>query len=103
MTLLRFWRNTAVAATPPGGTATLTQNILGYEWDASPDNGFAPAGLIDLSSTTLAITSYMRDYGSTDGSGTATHNLTVYKDPILGCPRVRDGNRVLGMGAKLSA
>ncbi|MGC2222053.1 MAG: DUF4082 domain-containing protein [Methylocella sp.] len=85
MTLLRFWRNTAVAATPSGQTATLTQNILGYEWDAAPDNGFSPAGLIDLSSTTLAISQdYMRDYGSTDGSGTATHNLTYYKDPSSG-------------------
>ena len=85
MTLLRFWRNTAVAATPSGQTATLTQNILGYEWDAAPDNGVAPAGLINLSSTTLAISqNYMRDYGATDGSGTATHNLTLYKDPSSG-------------------
>jgi hypothetical protein len=86
MTLLRFWRNSAVAATPSGQTATLTQNILGYEWDAaSPDNGLSPGGLISLSSTTLAISlDYMRDYGATDGSGTATHNLTLYKDPSSG-------------------
>ena len=43
-----------------GATTTLTQNILGYEWDASPDNGFAPAGLIYLSSTTLNVSTFLR-------------------------------------------
>ncbi|MGJ0506231.1 MAG: DUF4082 domain-containing protein [Methylocystis sp.] len=80
MSGLRFWRNTSVASTPPGQTATLTQNILGYEWDASPDNGFAPGGLIDLSSTTLFVNSLLLyDYGYTYGNGTATHNLSLYK------------------------
>ena len=105
MTLLRLWRNTPnVVKTAPGGTWTLTQNYLGYEWDASsPDNGDGPSGLINLSSTTLPISlNYMRDYGSTDGTGTATHNITLYKDFVLQCPRVRGGNRFLGMGAKLN-
>ncbi len=84
MTLLRFWRNTSVAATPSGQTATLTQNILGYEWDEAPDNGFAPAGQIDLSSTTLSVATFLQDYGSTTGNGTAFHNLTLYKDPTAG-------------------
>src|SRR3984893_3997579 len=83
MSRLRFWRNTpSVAQTPPGQVTTLTQNILGVEWDVSPDNGFAPAGLIDLSSTTRNVGSnFLRDYGSLYGSGTATHNLTLYKNP----------------------
>src|SRR5207302_916951 len=68
----------------PGATTTLTQNILGYEWDASPDNGFAPGGLIDLSSTTLSVNTYLLDYGSTTGNSTATHNLTLYRDPSSG-------------------
>jgi hypothetical protein len=85
MSGLRFWRNTPnVAKAASGATTTLTQNILGYEWDASPDNGFAPAGLIDLSSTTLSVNTYLLDYGSTTGNGTATHNLTLYKDPTSG-------------------
>ena len=85
MSTLRFWRNTPnVSTLASGGTWTLTQNYLGYEWDASPDNGFAPAGLIDLSSTTLAVNTYLLDYGSTTGNGTATHNLTLYKDPSSG-------------------
>jgi hypothetical protein len=85
MSRLRFWRNTPnVSNATPGTTTTLTQNILGYEWDASPDNGFAPGGLIDLSSTTLSINTYLLDYGSTTGNGTATHNLTMYRDPSSG-------------------
>ncbi len=78
-TKLRFWANTSVAATPVGGTATLQQNILGYEWDTSPDNGFLPGGLIDLSSTTLPVSTQLLDYGNAVGNGTATHNLTLYR------------------------
>jgi hypothetical protein len=85
MSRLRFWRNTPnVSKTASGATTTLTQNILGYEWDASPDNGFAPAGLIDLSSTTLGVNTYLLDYGTATGNGTATHNLTLYRDPANG-------------------
>ena len=40
----------------PGQTASLEPSLLGYEWDSSPDNGFMPAGLIDLSTTTMRMT-----------------------------------------------
>jgi hypothetical protein len=80
MTKLRFWRNCPLAATAAGQTASLVQNYLGYEWDQSPDNGFRPAGLICLSSTTLSVGTYLLDYGLTTGPGVATHNLTLYKD-----------------------
>jgi hypothetical protein len=79
MTLLRFWRNTNVAKTASGQSGSLVTNLLGYEWDESPDNGFRPAGLIHLSSTTLAVAQYMLDYGLTDGAYTATHNLSLYR------------------------
>ena len=62
---LRFWRNTSVANLQAGQTATLTQNYLGYEWDEAPDNGFDPAGLVRLSSTTLPVDTYLLDYGNT--------------------------------------
>ena len=78
---LRFWRNTSVAGLQPGQTATLNQNYLGYEWDISPDNGFRPAGLVELSSTTIPVTQYLLDYGTVTGSATATHNLTLYRAP----------------------
>ena len=78
---LRFWRNTSVANLQPGQTATLTQNYLGYEWDTTPDNGFDPAGLVQLSSTTLDVNTYLLDYGNTTGNGTATHSLSLYRAP----------------------
>jgi hypothetical protein len=85
LTKLRFWRNTSVANTPAGQTASLTPGYLGYEWDSSPDNGFMPVGLVDLSSTTLSeIGSYNTDWGNIDTSGTATHNLVEYRDPTSG-------------------
>ncbi|WP_338103533.1 N,N-dimethylformamidase beta subunit family domain-containing protein, partial [Methylobacterium crusticola] len=65
----------------PGQTASLTQNYLGYEWDEAPDNGFDPAGLVRLSSTTLPVGTYLLDYGNTTGQGTATHSLTLYRAP----------------------
>ena len=84
-TNLRIWRNTSVANTAPGQTASLVQNLLGFEWDTSPDNGFRPAGLIDLSSTTQQVTgTYLLDYGNTFGNGTATHNLVEYRDAVSG-------------------
>ena len=82
---LRIWRNTSVANTAPGQTATLASGLLGYEWDSSPDNGFQPVGLVDLSSTTVAeTTAYNTEFGSVDTSGTATHNLVEYRDPTSG-------------------
>ena len=78
---LRFWRNTSVANLQPGQTATLTKNYLGYEWDEAPDNGFDPAGLVRLSSTTLPVSTYLLDYGNTVGNGVSTHNLTLYRAP----------------------
>jgi len=76
---LRFWRNTSVANLQPGQTATLTKNYLGYEWDEAVDNGFDPAGLVKLSSTTLPVSTYLLDYGNTTGNGVSTHNLTLYR------------------------
>jgi hypothetical protein len=79
---LRFWRNTSVANLQPGQTASLNKNYLGYEWDEAPANGFDPAGLVRLSSTTLdAGNYYLLDYGNTTGQGTVTHSLTLYRAP----------------------
>ena len=53
------------ARPPPWATGT-----LGYEWDEDLDNGFRPAGLVDLSSTTVRRRRrYLQDYGSTYGAG----------------------------------
>jgi methionine-rich copper-binding protein CopC len=78
---MRFWRNTRVANLNSGQSTTLGSGILGYEWDESPDNGFQPAGLIRLSTTTRSGVDYLKDYGSTYAPGTATHHLTMYRAP----------------------
>ncbi len=87
---LRFWRNTSVATLQPGQTATLGDYELGYEWDEDVDNGFRPAGLIDLSSTTQNVTQKFIDYGNTTAPGVATHSLTLY--------RAKSGALVFGAG-----
>jgi len=76
---LRFWRNTSVAALAPGQSETFPHGTLGYEWDEDVDNGFRPAGLLQLSSTTVNVSNRLLDYGSTYGPGTATHSLTLYR------------------------
>src|ERR1035437_2675329 len=83
-TQLRIWRNTSVANTAPGQTATLASDLLGYEWDSSPDNGFQPVGLVDLSTTTVTTPAYNTAFGNVDTSGTATNNLVEYRDPKSG-------------------
>ncbi len=79
---LRMWRNTSVATLPVGGTATFPVGTLGYEWNEDVDNGFRPAGDIDLSSTTVDLgtgTFHIQDYGSNYGGGIAKHSMTLYK------------------------
>jgi hypothetical protein len=65
---LQLWRNTSVANLTSGSQpVTLGSGIgtLGYEWDIDADNGFRPAGEIDLSATTEANTqSFSTDYGT---------------------------------------
>ena len=78
---MRLWRNTSIATLAPGQTATLSNYTLGYEWDSDLDNGFRPAGLIHLSTTTHSVPEYLLDYGSMFGPATATHNLTLYRAP----------------------
>ena len=87
---MRFWRNTSVATQAAGATATLAPGTLGYEWDTDPDNGFRPAGSFRVSSTTVAGAPVLQDHGSSFGSGTAEHNMTLYRRP--------SGARVFGAG-----
>jgi hypothetical protein len=76
---LRFWRNTSIANLSANQMATLTDRVLGEEWDEDVDNGFRPAGLIHLSSTTVDTTAYLQDQGSNYADGTSTHTLTMYR------------------------
>ncbi len=84
---MRFWRNTSIATLGPGQVATLPTGVLGYEWDDDVDNGFRPAGLVPLSTTTLAVPSYLYFNPSSPpgfyyfGNATATHHLSMYRAP----------------------
>jgi hypothetical protein len=77
---LRFWRNTSVAQLSASQTATLAPDTLGYEFDEDLDNGFRPAGEIDMSSTTVSVQNLVQDYyDNVEGPGTVTHHLSLYK------------------------
>ena len=76
---LRFWRNTSLANLAPGQVVTLATGTLGYEWDQDLDNGYRPAGLIRLSSTTIPTNDLLLDDKLNFGPGTATHHLTLYR------------------------
>jgi methionine-rich copper-binding protein CopC len=77
---MRFWRNTSVASLTGNQVATLGDRVLGYEWDEDLDNGFRPAGLVRLSSTTQNVPEYLQGFGGSGvAPGTATHSLTLYR------------------------
>ena len=79
---LRFWRNTAFASLAPGQVGTTSTGVLGFESDEAPDNGFAPPGLLRLSSTTRLINGgYLVDHGGVYGVATATHSATLHRRP----------------------
>lgn len=89
----RFWRNTSIASLSPGSEASLPFGVLGYEWDYDADNGFRPAGLAQLSSTTVTLAGQAAEGAAGypySGSGTYTHSMTLY--------RVPSGARVFGSG-----
>src|SRR5690348_16689884 len=75
---MRFWRNTSIATLGPGQTATLPTGVLGFEWDIDADNGFRPAGLVPLSTTTINVPTLLQ-HDNTFGTGDATHHLTMYR------------------------
>ena len=77
---LRFWRNTSVANLAPGQVATLGQYVVGYEVNEDRDNGYRPAGLFQMSSTTFD-TSFrvLVPWGTDVGPGTSTHSITMYR------------------------
>jgi Bacterial Ig domain len=78
---LRFWRNTSIAHLSPRAVATLAAGTLGYEWDEDVDNGFRPAGNIDLSTTTEHVAAKLVNPGNATVPGVATHHLTLHRMP----------------------
>lgn len=86
----RLWRNTGLNNPANGVSTQLAPHSVGYESDEDVDNGYRPAGLIRLSTTTGPTPQYLRDYGNTVTPGTTTHHLTMYK--------VSSGALVFGAG-----
>jgi N,N-dimethylformamidase beta subunit-like, C-terminal/Domain of unknown function (DUF4082)/Bacterial Ig-like domain/Bacterial Ig domain len=76
---LRLWRNTAVASLQSGQTYTMPGQTLGYEWDSDTDNGFRPAGEIDMSRTCENVQQLLLDYREDIGTGNACNSLTLYR------------------------
>jgi Domain of unknown function (DUF4082)/Bacterial Ig-like domain/Bacterial Ig domain len=76
---LRMWRNTTVASQSPGQVAVLAPNTLGYESNEDLDNGFRPAGLVRLSTTTKPTPEYLQDFGNRVAPGETTHHMTMYR------------------------
>jgi len=78
---LRFWRNTPVAGLTGSQTATLAAQLIGYEWDLDAENGFRPAGLVDMAATSVDVPELLQDYGNTYIPGTAVWGPTLYRAP----------------------
>jgi hypothetical protein len=76
---LRIWRHTPVASLAAGKTYTMPDETLGYEWDEDVDNGFRPAGEIDMSSTTEDVSQLLLTNDEQIGGGDATASLTLYR------------------------
>ncbi|WP_417563765.1 DUF4082 domain-containing protein [Microbacterium sp.] len=77
----RLWRNTSLTSLAPGTSQALAAHTVGYESDEDVDNGFRPAGLIQLSTTIGPTPQYLTDYGNVVVPGTTEHHLTLYRAP----------------------
>ncbi|MFT4165254.1 MAG: DUF4082 domain-containing protein [Microlunatus sp.] len=76
---LRLWRNTSLASQSDGSTASLAAHTVGYESDEDLDNGYRPAGLARMSTTTGPTSEFLTDFGNTVVAGTTTHHVTQYR------------------------
>jgi methionine-rich copper-binding protein CopC len=75
---LRFWRGTAVASLPSGQMYTMPPETLGYEWDSDVDNGYRPAGEIDMSQTCQKVDEKLYTVTEEFVSDNACNSLTLY-------------------------
>jgi hypothetical protein len=81
---MRLWQHTSLATMAAATTYSFQPGTLGYEWDTVQDNGFQPAGVAKLSSTTVTANGnyVLNNYGDLFLPGTVTHNLTLYRDAV---------------------
>ena len=100
--MLRFWRHSSFASpvvvsesaageesavSPKEVVYTSPEGVLGYEWDAFPVRS-RPMGLIPLSTTQITLSDHLvQDFGAAyQGSGVATHRLSLYRHYQRGTP-----------------
>ena len=77
---LALWKNTAVANLAAGGTYTSPNDeTLGYEWDSDVDNGFRPAGEIDMSKTCEDVSQALLTVSEDIGPANECNSFTLYK------------------------
>ncbi|MFC3898834.1 DUF4082 domain-containing protein [Lentzea rhizosphaerae] len=78
---MRLWRHTDLQSLASGATYSFKPGTLGYEWNSVEDNGFQPAGVAQLSRTTVDMQGYfvLKNHGDEYGSGTKTHAITYYR------------------------
>jgi methionine-rich copper-binding protein CopC len=82
--LERIWRDTAVASLSPTATLSLGDATLGYESDSDVDNGYRPAGEIDVSATLDQATQEIDQFNHETYPATVTQDMTEYRNPISG-------------------
>ena len=82
-----------------GQTYTMPDETLGYEWDSDVDNGFRPAGEIDMSQT---CEKRLADTVLTVTEEIGPRQCMQQPDPVPGrqrCARLRCGHGPVGVGA----
>jgi methionine-rich copper-binding protein CopC len=77
----RFWRNTAVAKLSPTGSISLGDAVLGYESDSDVDNGYRPAGEIDLSATYNVASEEIDEFNHEVFTASVTQDMSEYRAP----------------------
>jgi hypothetical protein len=75
----RIWRYTTLATMQAGTSATIGQNLVGWEWDARYSNGAEPAGVSTIAASPVSG-ELLQDAGHTyNPNGSSTANSTVYQ------------------------
>ena len=74
----RLWRYTSVAELPGGGTATIGNGLIGWEWNSRIENGREPAGVQTIASSPV-FGNLIQGNGAFQSEGNATATTTVYK------------------------
>jgi len=74
----RVWRHTSLQTLDPDASATIGENLVGWEWDARVSNGLEPPGVVTVAASPVTG-ELLTDAGHTyNPSGSAVSSATVY-------------------------